>query len=152
MWSAHEQQVALLTSTKSDGDREATGEAESGGRGCLGEGCLGLPGQVWEPSFPSYLRENRSSKNVWENACPRHTSSRHPRPSDRKRRRVRGKKEDGEKKRKNKVTKWDEEDDQEEVDQEENNQEEKEEEEWEDEKRQWEREQEGREGCTKSKG
>ena len=32
---------------------------------------LGLPGQVWElmflPSFPSFPRENRTLKNVWEN-------------------------------------------------------------------------------------
>ena len=37
-----------------------------GGPGCLGEGRLGVPGQVWEfrllPSFPSFPRENRSSK------------------------------------------------------------------------------------------
>ena len=44
----------------------------SGGRGCLEEGRLGVPGQVWEfrflPSFPSFPRDNRSSRNVWENA------------------------------------------------------------------------------------
>ena len=42
----------------------------SGGRECLGEERLGLPGQVWEfrflPSFPSFPSENRSFKNVWE--------------------------------------------------------------------------------------
>ena len=35
---------------------------DSGGRGCLGEGRLGLSGEVWEfrflPSFPSFPREN----------------------------------------------------------------------------------------------
>ena len=38
---------------------------QSGGSGCLEEGRLGLPGQVWElrflPSFPSFPRGNRSS-------------------------------------------------------------------------------------------
>ena len=38
----------------------------SGGRGCLGEGRLGLSGQVWEfrflPSFPSFPRENAVQK------------------------------------------------------------------------------------------
>ena len=38
----------------------------SGGRGCLGEGRLGVPGQVWEvrflPSFPSFPRENSHFK------------------------------------------------------------------------------------------
>ena len=42
----------------------------SGGRGCLGAGRLGVPGQVWEfrflPSFPSFPGENRSSINVGE--------------------------------------------------------------------------------------
>ena len=75
-----------------------------------GEGRLGVPGQVWEfrflPSFPSFPRENRSSKNVWEllppdirglltfksvtrwwlqnesPGSPRHPSSRHPQLSD----------------------------------------------------------------------
>ena len=50
----------------------------SGGRGCLGEGRLGLPDQVWEfrflPSFPSFPRESRSPKNVWENAWKSQTS------------------------------------------------------------------------------
>ena len=40
-----------------------------GWSGCLAEGRLGLPGQVWELrfllSFPSFPRENRSSRNVW---------------------------------------------------------------------------------------
>ena len=44
----------------------------SGGCGCLGEGRLGVPGQVWEfrflPFSPSFPRENRSSRTVWENA------------------------------------------------------------------------------------
>ena len=39
---------------------------------------LGLPGQVWElrflPSFPSFPRENRSPKNVWESAWKSQTS------------------------------------------------------------------------------
>ena len=56
-----------------DGAAEASHCLASGGRGCLGEGCLGLLGQVWElrflRSFPSFPRENRSSKNFWENAC-----------------------------------------------------------------------------------
>ena len=50
----------------------------SGGQECLGEGRLGLPGQVWElrflPSFPSFPRENRSSKNVWESVWKSQTS------------------------------------------------------------------------------
>ena len=50
----------------------------SEGRGCLEEGRLGVPGQVWEfrflPSFPSFPRENRSSKNVWENTWKSQTS------------------------------------------------------------------------------
>ena len=50
----------------------------SGGRGCLEEGRLGVPGQVWEfrfsPSFPSFPRENCSSRNVWENASKSQTS------------------------------------------------------------------------------
>ena len=50
----------------------------SGGRGCLGEGHLGLPGQVWElrflPSFPSFPRENCTSKNVGKNAWKSQTS------------------------------------------------------------------------------
>ena len=59
----------------------------SSGRGCLGEGRLGLPGPVWElrflPSFPSFPMINRSSKNVWETSrSPRHPSPRHPRPTD----------------------------------------------------------------------
>ena len=59
----------------------------SGGRGCLEEGRLGVPGQVWEfrflPSFPSFPRENRSSRSVWETpGSPRPPSSRHPRPSE----------------------------------------------------------------------
>ena len=59
----------------------------SGGRWCLGEGRLGVAGQVWEfrllPSFPSFPRENRSSRNVWESGWKSQTSSsRHPRPSD----------------------------------------------------------------------
>ena len=49
-----------------------------GGRGCLGEGRLGLPGQVWElrflQSFPSFPRENRSSKSVWGSAWKSQTS------------------------------------------------------------------------------
>ena len=44
----------------------------SGGRVCLGEGRLEVPNQVWEfrflLSFPSFPRECRSSRNVWENA------------------------------------------------------------------------------------
>ena len=50
----------------------------SEGRGCLGEGRLGVPGQVWEfgflLSFPLFPRENRSSKNVWENTWKSQTS------------------------------------------------------------------------------
>ena len=50
----------------------------SGGRGCLGEGRLGVPDQVWEfrflPSFPLFPGENRSSSNVWENAWKSQTS------------------------------------------------------------------------------
>ena len=50
----------------------------SGGRGCLGEGRLGVPGQVREvrllQSFPSFPMENRSSRNVWENAGKSQTS------------------------------------------------------------------------------
>ena len=49
-----------------------------GGRGCLEEGRLGVPGQNWEfrflPSFPSFPRENRSSRDVWEDACKSQTS------------------------------------------------------------------------------
>ena len=48
---------------------------------------LGLPGQVWEfrflPSFPSFLRENSSSKTSGKTpGSPRHPgpSTRHPRP------------------------------------------------------------------------
>ena len=48
----------------------------SGGHGRLGEERLGVPGQVWEftflPSFPSFPRENRSSRNVWENSWKSH--------------------------------------------------------------------------------
>ena len=49
----------------------------SGGRGCLGEGRLGFPGQVWElrflPSCPSFPQENRSSVHVWKTpGSPRH--------------------------------------------------------------------------------
>ena len=44
------------------------GNPFSGGRGCLGEEHLGLPGQVWEPRLSLLLRENRSSINVWEDA------------------------------------------------------------------------------------
>ena len=44
---------------------------KSGGRGCLEEGRLGVPGQVWEfrflPSFPSFPRENCSSRDVCKN-------------------------------------------------------------------------------------
>ena len=55
----------------------------SGGRGCLGEGRLGLPCQVWEfrflASFPSFARDNRF-KIVWKTpGSPRHPSTRHPR-------------------------------------------------------------------------
>ena len=58
----------------------------SGGRGCLGEECLGVPGQVWElmflSSFPSFPRgiavREMSGKTP---ASPRHPSSRYPRPS-----------------------------------------------------------------------
>ena len=43
-----------------------------------GEGLLGLPGQVRELgfllSFPSFPRDNRSSKNVWESAWKSQTS------------------------------------------------------------------------------
>ena len=43
-----------------------------------GEGRLGVPGQVWEfrflLSFPIFPRENRSSRNVWENAWKAQTS------------------------------------------------------------------------------
>ena len=60
-----------------------------GGCGCLGERRLGLPSQVWElrflPSFPSFPRENRSSKGVcaspWKSQT-RHPSSSYPRPSE----------------------------------------------------------------------
>ena len=59
----------------------------SGGRGCLWEGRLGVPGQVWEfrflPSPPSSTRANRSSRKVWENTWKSQTSSsRHLRPSE----------------------------------------------------------------------
>ena len=58
----------------------------SGGHGCLGEGRLGLPGQVWEvrflPSFPSFPGENRSSMSGRTPGSPTHPSSRHPRPSE----------------------------------------------------------------------
>ena len=51
---------------------------DSGDRGCLGEGRLGVPGQIWEfrflLSFLSLPRENRSSRNVWENAWKSQTS------------------------------------------------------------------------------
>ena len=47
-------------------------------RGCLGEGRLGVPSQVWEfrflLSFPLFPRENRSSRNVWENTWKSQTS------------------------------------------------------------------------------
>ena len=50
----------------------------SGGCGCLGDGRLELPDQLWElrvlPSFPSRLGENRSSKIIWENAWKSQTS------------------------------------------------------------------------------
>ena len=54
----------------------------SGGRGCLGEGRLGLPCRVWElrslPSFPSFPREiaiqTMSGKTP---GSPRHPSTRH---------------------------------------------------------------------------
>ena len=51
----------------------------SGGRGCLEEGRLGVPGQVWEfgflPSFASFPRENRSLRDfLWENAWKSQTS------------------------------------------------------------------------------
>ena len=50
----------------------------SGGRGCLGEGRLGVPSQVWEfrflRSFPAFPREDRSSRNVWEDARKFQTS------------------------------------------------------------------------------
>ena len=54
---------------------------QSEGRGCLGEGRLGVPGQVWEFRFllscPLFPRENCSSGNVWETpGSPRHPSSR----------------------------------------------------------------------------
>ena len=53
----------------------------SGGRGCLGGGRLGVPGQVREfrflPSFPLFPGEDRSSSNVWENAWKSQTSSFH---------------------------------------------------------------------------
>ena len=53
-------------------------QLSAGGRGCLGEGRLGVPGKVWEfrflPPFPSVPRENRSSRNVWENAWKCQTS------------------------------------------------------------------------------
>ena len=57
-------------------------------RGCLGEGRLGLPCQVWElsslPSFPSFPREIAILKTSGKTpASSRHPSSRHPRPSDR---------------------------------------------------------------------
>ena len=66
------------------------GPFKSGGRGYLGEGRLGLPGQVWElrflPSFPSFSRETRSSNISGKTpGSPRHPSSRHPRPSHTKR-------------------------------------------------------------------
>ena len=51
---------------------------DRGGRGCLGNGRLGVPGQVWElrflPSFPSFPREIRIPRNVWENAWKSQTS------------------------------------------------------------------------------
>ena len=54
------------------------GDPLSGGRGCLGDGRLGVPGRVWElrflPSFPSFPRESRSPKNVWENVWKSQTS------------------------------------------------------------------------------
>ena len=49
-----------------------TSQSCRGGRRCLVEGRLGFPGRACELrfglSFPFLLRENRSSKNVWENA------------------------------------------------------------------------------------
>ena len=50
----------------------------SGFEGILEEGRLGVPGEVWEfrflPSFPTFPKENRSSRNVWENAWSSQTS------------------------------------------------------------------------------
>ena len=60
----------------------------SGARGCLGEGRLGVPGQVWEfrflLSFPSFPRENRSIQEMSGKMLrsPRRPSSRHPRSSE----------------------------------------------------------------------
>ena len=55
----------------------------SGGRGCLGEGRLGLPGQVWELrfllSFPSFPGEKTASPKMPGKAPG---SPRHPQPSD----------------------------------------------------------------------
>ena len=65
------------------------GTRQSDGRGCLGEGRLGVPGQVWEvrflPSFPSFPRKFAVQKMSGRTpGGPRHPSSRHPRPSETK--------------------------------------------------------------------
>ena len=56
-------------------DTSAFLRLDSGGRGCLGEGRLGVPGQVWEfrflRSFPLSPRENRSLHRVLQGAPPR---------------------------------------------------------------------------------
>ena len=55
----------------------------SGGRGCLGEGRLGLPGQVWELRFLRLFVRFLGKISVPKlsgkaTGTPRHSSSRHP--------------------------------------------------------------------------
>ena len=58
------------------------------GRGCLGEGRLGVPGQVWEFRFCCFFLHFLGKIAIQEMSgktpgSPRHPSSRHPRPSER---------------------------------------------------------------------
>ena len=52
-----------------------------GSHQCLGEGCLGLPGQVWNLrfllSFPLLATRHRNSKKVWDYIFLPDTSTRH---------------------------------------------------------------------------
>ena len=59
----------------------------SGGRGCLGEGCLGVPGEIWEFWFLASFLHFLGKIGIQEMSgktpeSPRHPSSRHPRPSE----------------------------------------------------------------------
>ena len=60
--SQHQLRIKTLLSLKI----KVAGFNVPNGRGCLGERCQGLPGQVWDlrflPSFPSFPRENHSSR------------------------------------------------------------------------------------------